>query len=119
MTSEVILSLIKNLRLYYGSIHRNLHQNLFIQKYARKKKRVQKSRSFLVRYKRPYVLKTIFFVSLFLRITLRKKRKVSISLPKIDYLGFTNNFEFELPFLLVNHDQHRIKVNLLNKERKF
>ena len=70
MTFEVIIYFMKNLRLYNVSIHRNFYQNRFINEYARKKKAkiseswsfgVTESRSFLVRYRRTYVLnKTMF-----------------------------------------------------------
>ena len=85
---------------------------------------VPESRSFLVRFRRTYVLKTIFFSShcSFEARLEREERKVSISLPKIqiDYLGFLalinfNSEYIELPFLLVNHGHHRMKVYLLNK----
>ena len=70
MTFEVILYFMKNLYLYNISIHGNLYQNLFINEYARKKKAkisesrspgVPESRSFLVRYRRTYVLKNWAF----------------------------------------------------------
>ena len=49
---------MKNLRLHNVSIHRNFYQNKFINEYARKKKaKFSESRSFLVRYRRTYVLK--------------------------------------------------------------
>ena len=60
MTSEVILYLMKNVRL-----HRICYQNRLINKYARNKKaeisesqspRVPESLSFLVTYRRTYVL---------------------------------------------------------------
>ena len=71
MTFEVILYFMKILRLHNVSIHRNFYQNRFINKYARKKKAkisesrshgarnhgVPESRSFLVKYRRTYVLK--------------------------------------------------------------
>ena len=77
MTSEVILHFMKNLRLHNVSIHRNFYQNRFINECARKKKakipesqspRVPESRSFLVRYRRTYVLNNIinyFYKTLF------------------------------------------------------
>ena len=78
MTFEVILYFITNLCLHNVSIHRNFDQNWFINEYARKKKLksrshgiteswndgITESRSFLVRYRRTYVLnKGIFIVS--------------------------------------------------------
>ena len=51
---------MKNLRLHNVSIHRNFYQNRFINECARKKKaKIPESRSFLVRYRRTYVLKNI------------------------------------------------------------
>ena len=67
MTFEVILYFMKNLCFYNVSIHRKFDQNRFINEYAKKKKAkisesrnhgMTESRSFLVRYRRTYVLKT-------------------------------------------------------------
>ena len=59
---ESILYLMKNLRLHNVIIH----QNRFINKYARKKKaKISEARRFLVRYRRNYVLnnkETVCFV---------------------------------------------------------
>ena len=66
MTFEVILYFMNNFCLHNVSIHRNFDQNQFINEYARKKKAkisesrshgMTESRSFLVRYRRTYVLK--------------------------------------------------------------
>ena len=69
MTFEVILYFMKNLCLHNVSIHTNFYQNRFINEYDRKKKaKISESRSlgvpesrshgsFLVRYRRTYVLK--------------------------------------------------------------
>ena len=46
---------MKNLRLYIVNIHRNFYQNGFINERARNRK-MQKSRSFLVMYRRNYAL---------------------------------------------------------------
>ena len=65
MTVEVKLYFIKNLHLDNVSIHRDFYQNQFLNEYARKKKAkisesrspgITESRSFLVRYRRTYVL---------------------------------------------------------------
>ena len=65
MTFEVNVYFMKNLRLHNVSIHRNFDQNRFLNEYARKKKaKISESRSpgvteswsFLVRYRRTYVL---------------------------------------------------------------
>ena len=70
MTSEVILNFIKNLHLHNVSIHRNFFKNRFINECAKKKKdkipeswshEIPESRSFLVRYRRTYVLDNIKF----------------------------------------------------------
>ena len=59
MTSEVILYLVKNLRLYNVSIHIYFYQNRFINECARKKNGknpvVKGFRSFFVRHKSTYV----------------------------------------------------------------
>ena len=53
-------SLIKTLRLCIVSIHRKFYQNLFVNECARKKRaKIPESRSFLVRYRRAYILKNI------------------------------------------------------------
>ena len=66
MTFKVIHDVIKKLRLYNVSIHRNFKQNWFINECARKKTvkipesrshGVLESRRFLVTYRRTYVLK--------------------------------------------------------------
>ena len=71
MTSEVILYLIKNVRLYNVSIQINLYKIRFINECARKIKakipeshifRVLQSQSFLVRCRRTYVIKKVYVV---------------------------------------------------------
>ena len=66
MNFEVILHVIKKLGLYIISIPRNFYQNLFINECARKKKvkipesrypGVTESRSFLMRYRKTYIIK--------------------------------------------------------------
>ena len=60
MTFEIILDVLKKLCLHNVSIHRNFEQNGFINECARKKKAnpiIPESRSFLVIYRRTYVLK--------------------------------------------------------------
>ena len=61
MTSEVILYLMKNLHLHNVNNHRFFfYQNHFLNEYATKKKtKIPESCSFLVRYKRSYVLNKI------------------------------------------------------------
>ena len=68
MTSEVLLYQMKSLRLHNISNPRIFYKNQFINEYASKKKAkfsesqslgVSCSRSFLVRYRRSYVLKNI------------------------------------------------------------
>ena len=57
MTFEVILYLIKILCHHNVSIHINCYQNQFINEYPRNKKaKISKSRSFLVRYRKAYIL---------------------------------------------------------------
>ena len=66
MIFEVILDFMKNLRLRNVNIHRKFEQNRLINECVRKKKAkipksqnpgITKTRNFLVRYKRTYVLK--------------------------------------------------------------
>ena len=83
MTFEVILYLMKNLRLHDVSIHRNFYQNRFINEYARKKKKL-KSRSFLVRYRRTYVLKKVIK---FVEWKIKYKKK--------EFKYHLNSFEFK------------------------
>ena len=61
MTFEVILHLIKNVRLLNVSIHRNFYQNRFINECAKKKKKKKKAKipefhSYFVRCRRTYVI---------------------------------------------------------------
>ena len=60
MTFKVIIYFMKNLRLHNVSIHNFFYQNRLINEYVRKKKaKISESRSFLVRYRRTYVLNNI------------------------------------------------------------
>ena len=65
MTFEVILDFLNSLRLHNVSIHRDFEQNQFINECARKKKaKIPESRSprsFLMRYRRTYVLNNNYF----------------------------------------------------------
>ena len=48
---------MKNLPLHNVSNHRNFYQNQFINEYAKKKKaKISESQSFLVRYRRTYLV---------------------------------------------------------------